>query len=88
MDQARVTSGLHIRTTDRLQSSHCVAEHDRRISGRKVSSKGVILCNLNGPLATVWLVEHADGSVAAYFFDELIPLYQRLLKDERHGVAA
>lgn len=64
-------NGARVVTHAELGSTSGMTVNSRHIEARRPSAKGVIRGWVPGHGGDVWWVEHEDGAVGAYCFDEL-----------------
>ena len=67
----RIMTSLHVRTTARLQGCLNLNLTKTEIAARRARTTGVVLGLKPCSHESVWFVEHTDGTVAYYYFEEL-----------------
>ena len=73
MDLQDVKVGLKVKIT-KLRSTSGMMIHPKRLAVRKAGAKGTVLGYVPGHGGDVWWIEHVDGQVGAYCYDEFKPI--------------
>ena len=73
--------GMRVKTT-RLHSTRGMIVKEHHLKVRKAGLEGTVKGYVPGHGGDVWWVEHNDGSVGAYCFNEFRPLL--LKKEKKH----
>jgi hypothetical protein len=73
MNLNSVKPGLSVKTSFNLGSTRGMLIAQKHLDARKPNAEGVIKGWVPGHGGDVWWVEHKDGSVGAYSFDEFNP---------------
>lgn len=74
MDPAEIEAGLRVKTVEELVGSRGMNVPERHINARTPSKAGVVSGNVPGCGRDLWFVQHKDGSVGVYTFNEFGPL--------------
>lgn len=67
---SQIREGMTVKTAATLGSTMGFLIHSRHINARRTDAVGKLRSWVPGHGGDVWWVEHADGQVAAYAYDE------------------
>lgn len=70
MDIGMIKPGQAVKTNAELGKTRGFNVKPERIAARRKNANGTVKNFVPGHGGDVWFVEHADGSIAAYMFDE------------------
>ena len=74
MNVNQVKEGLRVQTNNELGKSGGMSVAQKHLEARAPSTEGTVRGCVPGHGGDVWWVEHSNGAVGAYCFDEFSPL--------------
>lgn len=73
MELNEVKPGIRIRTSERLRGTEGMMIRRKYLQARRPGTIGTVKGWVPGHGGDVWWIEHEDGAVAAYCYDEFAP---------------